>query len=158
MLTIAPSLPEDLPEILTISRSVGVFTAEEVDTVDELFQGYLSDAVKSGYNYLTCRDEGKLVGYACWGPTALTQGTIDFYWLCTDVTAQNKGVGSALFKAVEDCARQAGRWQIVIWTSSKPEYEQARRLYFKMNCVLATQIADFYDRGDDLCVFIRRLD
>ncbi|MCE1254224.1 MAG: GNAT family N-acetyltransferase [Anaerolineae bacterium] len=158
MMVVEPSLAQDLEQILDISREVGVFSDEEVDTVDELFQGYLSDAVKSGYNFLSCREDGKILGFACWGPTALTMGTIDLYWICTDKNAQGRGVAARLFKAVEDYARQAGRWLIVIWTSSKLEYEAARRFYLKMGCKLTTQIADFYDHGDDLCVFIRRLD
>lgn len=155
---IEPSLAEDLPEILEISRQVGVFTAEEVDTVNELFQGYLTDAVKSGYNFLSCRQDGQVVGFACWGPTALSKGTVDLYWICTKKDHQGQGIAGTLFKTVETCALQQDRWQIVIWTSGKPEYAQARQLYFKMGCVLVTQIADFYERGDDLCVFIRRLD
>jgi GNAT superfamily N-acetyltransferase len=158
MIKITSSLPGDLPEILEISRNVGVFSQEEVDTVDELFQGYLSDPVKSGYNYLSCRKDGQLAGFACWGPTALSHGTVDLYWICTDKAFQGQGIAAALFGAVEENAREAGRWQLVIWTSSKPEYAQARRFYLKMGCDLTVQIADFYDRGDDLCVYMRKLD
>ena len=152
------SKPQDLEQILTISRQVGVFSPEEVDTVDELFQGYLDDALKSGYNFLTCREAERVLGFACWGPTALTMGTIDLYWICTDKNYQGHGVAARLFEAVEANTRQAGRWLIVIWTSSKPEYEAARRFYLKMGCTLSTLIADFYDLGDDLCVFILRLE
>jgi GNAT superfamily N-acetyltransferase len=158
MIEILPSLPGDLGEILEISRNVGVFSQEEVDTVDELFQGYLNDPVKSGYNYLSCRKDGRLAGFACWGPTALSRGTVDMYWICTDKAFQGQGIAGELFKAVEKNARQAGRWQLVIWTSSKAEYAQARQFYLKMGCSLAVQITDFYDRGDDLCVYTRRLD
>jgi GNAT superfamily N-acetyltransferase len=158
MIEIISSKPGDLPEILDISRNVGVFSQEEVDTVDELFQGYLTDPVKSGYNYLSCRKDGKMAGFACWGPTALSKGTVDMYWICTDKAFQGQGIAGALFKAVEENARKAERWQLVIWTSSKPEYAQARQFYLKMGCKLVVQIDDFYERGDDLCVFIRKLD
>jgi GNAT superfamily N-acetyltransferase len=158
MIEIIPSKPGDLAEILDVSRNVGVFSQEEVDTVDELFQGYLTDPVKSGYNYLSCRKDGKMAGFACWGPTALSKGTVDLYWICTDKAFQGQGIAGALFRAVEDAARKAERWQLVIWTSSKPEYGQARQFYLKMGCQLAVQIADFYERGDDLCVYIRKLD
>jgi GNAT superfamily N-acetyltransferase len=158
MLEVFPSLPGDLPEIIQISRNVGVFSEEEVATVDELFQGYLSDPVKSGYNYLSCRVEGMLAGFACWGPTALSKGTVDLYWICADKKFQGLGIAADLFQAVEKCALEAERWQMVIWTSSKPEYAQARRFYLKMGCILAVQIPDFYERGDDLCVFIRKLE
>jgi GNAT superfamily N-acetyltransferase len=140
-----------------MAREAGVFTDEEVDTVDELFAGYLRDAQKSGYNFLSYRDGDAVVGFACWGPTALTRGVIDLYWICTAHAAQGRGVGAALFRRVEEATRAAGRWLIVIWTSSRPEYQAAHRFYIRMGCELAARIADFYDRDDDLCVFTRRL-
>lgn len=157
MFSIAPSAPSELPAILEAARSVGVFNAEEVATVDELFQGYLRDPQVSGYNFLSATAGGELLGFACWGPTALSQGATDLYWICTAQAAQGRGVAGALFQAVEAAARARGRWLIVIWTSSRTEYAPARRFYERMGCVLQTQIIDFYARGEDLCVFVRRL-
>jgi len=154
---VSPSLPSDRSAILNCARSVGVFTEEEVLTVDELFDGYLRDAQKSGYNFLSYRDDNSLLGFACWGPTALSKGATDLYWICTSPAAQGKGVASALFRAVEDAVRSINRWLIVIWTSNRPEYEPARNFYKRMGCELAIQIEEFYDRGEDLCVFVRRL-
>lgn len=156
-LAVTPSLPTDLPAILAAARSVGVFTVEEVATVQELFDGYLRDPRASGYNFLSCKAGDELLGFACWGPTALSQGAADLYWICTAQTAQGRGVAAALFRAVEDAVRLIGRWLIVIWTSSRPDYAPARRFYQAAGCELQTQIADFYDRGEDLCVFVRRL-
>lgn len=157
-LAVTPSLAEDLPAILDASRSVGVFTAEEVATVQELFEGYQRDPAVSGYNFLSCKDGEQLLGFACWGPTALSKGAADLYWICTAQSAQGRGVAAALLRAVEDAVRAVGRWLIVIWTSNRPDYEPARRFYQRAGCELQTQITDFYDRGEDLCVFVRRLD
>jgi hypothetical protein len=66
-------------------------------------------------------------------------------------------VAAALFRAVEEAVRAAGRWLIVIWTSSQPAYQPARDFYLRQGCELIAQVADFYDRGDDLCLFVRRL-
>lgn len=156
-LAITPSRADDLPAILAAARSVGVFNAEEVGTVQELFEGYLRDPQVSGYNFLSCTAAGELLGFACWGPTALSQGAADLYWICTAQGAQGRGVAQALFAAVEAAVRQIGRWLIVIWTSSRPDYAPARRFYQRVGCELQTQITDFYDRGEDLCVFVRRL-
>ncbi len=157
-LIVARSLPDDLPAILEATRSVGVFNDEEVRTVDELFQGYLKDPAASGYNFLSCRDGAMLLGFACWGPTALSQGATDLYWICTAQGAQGRGVAAALFAAVEEAVRAIGRWLIVIWTSSRSEYAPARRFYLRMGCALQTQITDFYARGEDLCVYIKRIE
>ncbi len=155
--TVAASRADDLPAILAATRSVGVFNDEEVRTVDELFQGYLKDPAVSGYNFLSCTDGDALLGFACWGPTALSQGATDLYWICTAQHAQGRGVAAALFKAVEAEVKAHGRWLIVIWTSSRAEYAPARAFYLRMGCALQTQITDFYARGEDLVVFVKRI-
>jgi GNAT superfamily N-acetyltransferase len=115
--TIIPAVPTDEAEILACTQAAGVFSAAEVATVAELFAGYIDDPQVSGYNFLVCRDVDRLYGFACWGPTDLTEGTADLYWICTHPDAQGRGVARALFQAVESAVRAIGRWQIVIWTS-----------------------------------------
>ena len=158
-MTVEPSRPDDRAPILEVARGLGVFDAEEVDVVAELFDGYLRDPVQSGYNFLSKRDPqtGAVLGFACWGPTSLSRGATDLYWIATARDVQGRGVGADLFRAVEAAVRASGRWLLVIWTSSRPDYEPARRFYQRMGCELASQIADFYDHGDDLVVFVRRL-
>jgi GNAT superfamily N-acetyltransferase len=152
------SRPSDRAAILGVAHSVGVFSDEEVDTVDELFEGYLESPEKSGYNFLSCREGEAILGFACWGPTPLSKGAVDLYWIATAAEAQGKGVARALFDGVVEAARAAGRWLMVIWTSNRPEYQAARDFYQRMGCNLMVQLADFYDRGEDLCVFTLRLE
>ena len=152
------SRPSDLPAILDVTRSTGVFSQEEVETVQELFEGFLDGPEVSGYNFLSYRDGEAIGGFACWGPTALSKGAVDLYWIATSAKAQGKGVGAALFRAVVEAARAAGRWLIVIWTSSRSEYQAARSFYQRMGCQLTVQLPDFYDHGEDLCVFTLRID
>jgi len=156
---VGSSRPAERGAILAVAERTGVFTPEEVETVAELFDGYERDAVKSGYNFLSAREPGTeaVLGFACWGPTSLSKGAADLYWIATDPAAQGRGVAAALLRAVEAAVRAAGRWLLVIWTSSRPEYEAARQFYQRMGCDLTLQLTDFYDRGDDLCVFTRRL-
>jgi ribosomal protein S18 acetylase RimI-like enzyme len=158
-MTVESSRPDDRAPILELARGLCVFDAEEVDVVAELFDGYLKDPVKSGYNFLTNRhpQTGAVLGFACWGPTSLSRGASDLYWIATASQAQGRGVGGDLFRAVESAVRAAGRWLIVIWTSGRPDYAPARSFYQRMGCELASRIVDFYDRGDDLVVFVRRL-
>lgn len=155
--TITLAVPTDEAEILACTQAAGVFSAAEVATVAELFAGYLDDPQVSGYNFLVCRDVERLYGFACWGPTDLTAGTADLYWICTHPDAQGRGVARALFQAVESAVRAIGRWQIVIWTSSKVDYLPAQRFYTQMQCTLVAQIADYYAVADDLCIYVRRL-
>ena len=155
--TITQAAPTDEAEIMACTQAAGVFSGAEVATVAELFAGYMDDPQVSGYNFLVCRDAERLYGFACWGPTDLTAGTTDLYWICTHPDAQGRGVARALFTTVESAVRAIGRWQIVIWTSSKADYLPAQRFYSQMQCTLVAQIADYYAVADDLCIYVRRL-
>lgn len=159
VVVIAPARAADRVAVGQVAARTGVFSPEEVQTALELFDGYLADAQRSGYNFLAGYDpaDGRLLGFVCWGPTALSKGAADMYWLATDPAAQGRGVAAALFVAVEEAVRAAGRWLIMIWTSSLPAYAAARRLYLRQGCTLAMQVTDFYDRGDDLCAYVRYL-
>ena len=92
---VEPARPDDREPILAVTRSVGVFNAEEEATVAELFDGYLRGPHLSGYNFLVYRDaaeDGAVLGFACWGPTALSKGAADLYWIATSQAAQGRGV------------------------------------------------------------------
>lgn len=157
-MTVRPAQPADRDAIRAVTAATGVFNAEEVETALELFDAYVRDP-QCGYNFLCDYDAaGQVRGYACWGPASLSRGAADLYWICADPQAQGQGVGAALFAAVVDAVRAAGRWLIMIWTSSQPAYEPARRFYARQGCALSLQLKDFYDRGDDLCIYTFSLD
>ncbi len=154
--TITLAASTDAAEILACAQAAGVFSAAEVATVAELFAGYLDDPQVSGYNFLVCRDAERLYGFACWGPTDLTEGTADLYWICTHPDVQGRGVARALFTTVEAAVQAIGRWQIVIWTGGKAEYLPAQRFYIQMQCTLVARIPDYFAVGGDLCIYMRR--
>ncbi len=156
-LDIRPSPPGDRQEILELARSTRVFSRSEEDTVLELFDAY-RDNPASGYLFLSARDAGRLVGFACWGETALTEGAYDLYWLCTLPSAQRRGVGRALFERVQRLAVERGGRLIVIWTSSTSAYAAAGQFYERMGCLLTSRIPDFYRAGDDLLVYVKYFD
>ncbi len=97
------------------------------------------------------------MGYICWGPTPLTEGTWDIYWIAVAADKQREGIGTALLKSAEDRIKQNNGRLIFIETSSKPEYEEARRFYVSNSYKLICQIADFYAPGDDKLIFRKKL-
>ncbi len=150
--------PEDAPVILTIARNVGVFNEEEIATVDELLREYLKrGALKSGYHFLSCRAGGRVVGFACYGPRALTHGTFDLFWIATDRATQRQGAGGALLQRVAQDVRALGGRLVVAETSGRPDYAPTRRFYERHGYTCAATIADFYAPGDDLVIFVQRL-
>jgi len=153
---IEPSLPEDREPIATVARSAGVFDEEEVLTIYELFDDYARDPA-CGYNFLTYRQDGQVLGFACWGPTPLTEGGHDLYWICAHRSAMGQGVGMALFHRVEVDCRAAGGRVLVIWTSGRSDYAPARQFYERLGCTLDGRIRDFYRPGEDLLIYSKSL-
>ncbi len=157
MLLLYPSLPAERADIERVTLAAGNFHADELATPLELFDGYLRDPQASGYNFLTAARDGQVVGYACYGPTALTEGTFDLYWIVADAAAHGQGVGRALFERVAHEVKQQHGRLLMIWTSSTPDYARARAFYLRMGCGFEARIKNFYRRDDDLCIYSYRL-
>ena len=97
------------------------------------------------------------VGYICYGPTPLTEGTWDIYWIAVAQGEQSRGVGSALIALAEDEIKKAQGRLAIIETSSKPEYEKTRRFHNRQGYELIGRIPDFYAPGDDKLILQKRL-
>jgi ribosomal protein S18 acetylase RimI-like enzyme len=153
-LRVEESRPEDRDAIGGIARRAGVFTPEEEATVWELFDASMKSS-DSGYAFFSANAEGRLAGFACWGPTPLTEGTYDLYWICTDRDSRERGIGRALFEAVEAAVSSHRGRMIVIETSGADAYLPAIRFYERMGCRLAARIADYYRPSEDLLMYIK---
>ena len=71
----------DSQSITDITAAVSIFTPTELSCVEELWSAYRDRGEDSGYVFLVYRDdEARTLGYACYGPHPLTQGTYDLYW------------------------------------------------------------------------------
>lgn len=149
----------DGEQIHAITANAGVFSQEEVECVDELWQEYLEQgAEKSGYDWLVEREEaGRLLGYSCFGPRALTIGTYDLYWIAVDSTLHRGGVGRRLLAATEQVIHDLGGRLLFVETSGLPKYEPTRRFYLGTGYTLEATIKDFYAEGDDLVIFTKHI-
>jgi GNAT superfamily N-acetyltransferase len=148
---------DEFDEIMAMTKRAAVFNETEVYTVTELLEGYEEGPEESGYNFLSCREDGKVNGYACWGPRDLSGNGYDLYWICADPAVHSKGVGRALMNAVEEEIRKRNGVWLVIETSDTDHYAPARRLYERCGYTLAMLLKDFYHDGDGLCTYTKRL-
>jgi ribosomal protein S18 acetylase RimI-like enzyme len=98
-----------------------------------------------------------MLGYACFGPHPLTQGTYDLYWIVVDPTAQGHGIGHALLARVEAEVQARGGRLLLVETSGTPAYAPARRFYESSGYRCEATIHDFYALGDDLVIFSKDL-
>jgi D-alanine-D-alanine ligase len=157
MANIRETLEQDSDEILRIAADQPLFTQEEAETVGELLEDYLELDDHNGYAFLTATLEGKVVGFACYGPTSLTEGTFDLYWICVDVDSSRRGIGRALIERVVGEVRALGGRMIVLDTSGTPDYEPTRAFYQSVGFTPTATVPDFYRPGDDLVIYSRRL-
>ncbi len=157
---IRPFKPRDRSRIQEIIVSSGRFNREEIVTALELVDEALEKGEKSGYiiRILEVGEEHRTVrGYVCYGPTPLTQGVYDLYWIVVDPQVQGKGFGRLLIEYVEgDIGKRGGR-MLLIETSSQETYGPTVRFYKNAGYKLAARIKNFYRVGDDKLIFSKEL-
>ena len=148
----------DGPQIHAITANAGVFSPEEVQCVDELWEEYQAQgSERCGYYFIVEKEEARVLVYACYGPRALTSGTYDLYWIAVDPNARRGGVGRTLLSATEQAVRQLGGRLLFVETSGLPKYAPTRAFYVGTGYLLEATIKDFYEDGDDLVIFTKRL-
>ena len=109
------------------------------------------------YQVLVAVRDSKVVGYVCYGPTPMTEGTFDLYWIASDPQVRGQGVGAALVSAMEgDLRRRKGRL-IRVETSAMEAYGPTRGFYQAMQYHEEARFRDFYKVGEDLIILAKRL-
>jgi ribosomal protein S18 acetylase RimI-like enzyme len=98
-----------------------------------------------------------LVGYICYGPTPMTDGTFDLYWIASDPAARGRGVGAGLVGAMERDLRERKGRLVRVETSAQEAYGPTRGFYAALKYVEEARFRDFYKAGDDLIILAKRL-
>jgi ribosomal protein S18 acetylase RimI-like enzyme len=159
---IRPVEARDRERIHQILVATNRFTEEEVRIADELVESAVEHPEKGDYNVhvLEEPDSGPskaVEGYVCYGPTPMTDGVFDLYWIAVDPRAQGLGFGQLLLRFVEnEVRRQRGR-MLLIETSSKESYGPTMRFYERSGYDEISRIKDFYRIEDDKVVFCKKL-
>jgi|SoiMethySBSTD1v2_1073268.scaffolds.fasta_scaffold53083_2 ribosomal protein S18 acetylase RimI-like enzyme len=151
--------PPDRESLSDLLETNGTFAREEIEVALELIDG--AAAGSRDYHVLVCELPdccAGLAGYICFGPTPMTDGTWDLYWIASRGSARGRGVGTALVRAMERELAGSGARIVRIETSQLDEYQAARSFYARLGYREVGRIRDFYRRGDDLVTLARRLD
>jgi len=163
--TIRPLRRNDRAGIEGILRETKVFLEAEVQCALELIDVYLNNADQKDYQLACAVDAAdQAVGYVCYGPTPMTFGTYDLYWIAADPAWHGRGIGSLLIEYVErqvcqptlPATKAEPARLLIIETSSLPRYESARRLYQRHHYREVARIPDFYADGDDRVLYTKR--
>ena len=150
--------PSDRPEIALILQGVRVFRAEEVAIGLELVDESLAPTASTDYRWVIAERSGKVVGFACFGPVPLTEGTYDLYWIAVASAEHGSGIATRLDAEVTESVRAiGGRW-LLAETSSTEVYARTHRFYEKHGYQRLERLPDFYRIGDDRLIFGKRMD
>jgi D-alanine-D-alanine ligase len=144
----------DRGRIEEITRAAGLFREDEIPVALEVFDG--AAAGSPDYLALGAEQDGRLVGWICWGPTPCTLGTYDLYWMAVDPALQRGGIGTALLHGMERRLLGVARL-IVVETAGRPEYRGTRAFYQARGYAVAAAIPDFYAVGDAQVIYVKSL-
>jgi D-alanine-D-alanine ligase-like ATP-grasp enzyme/GNAT superfamily N-acetyltransferase len=147
----------DRAPVEELIRATGFFNPEEIEVALELADDRLAQGEASHYRFLVGEVDGRVAGYACWGPIPGTRASADLYWIVVHPRAQGKGVGAALLTAAEECMAAAGRTRVYVETSTRAQYDPTRRFYLACGYELTAELADFYAPGDGKALFLKVL-
>lgn len=155
---IRPLERADVGPLRSILEATKVFRPEELEVAQELMESSLADPAQEDYTLCSDVDErGRVLGYYCLGPTPMTEGTYDLYWIASDPAVHGQGVGTRLLRHCEDQVRRKGGRLIVVETSSQPSYEPTRRFYARRGYREEARIRAYYKAGDDLVIYTKNL-
>jgi ribosomal protein S18 acetylase RimI-like enzyme len=155
---IRPLFERDRATLLSILIKTRAFTSAEIDVAMELIDIVLKDQIHKDYQ-IDCmaEDQDLAIGYICYGPTPMTEGTFDLYWIAVDPDFQEKGAGSKLLDFLVQEVKVGGGRMILADTSTVPFYEKTRKFYVKNGFQEVARIPDYYYPGNDRITFHRRL-
>lgn len=146
----------DLEPVLALATKTGAFTTREVEVVKELLEAELENPAQNDYRSLIFEEGDQAVGFACYGPTPMTEGTYDLYWLFVDPEQQRRGIGSALLREVEKAIRRARGRMLIADTSSSRSYLPARRFYKDHGFHKVAEVRDYYCPGDSRFTYVKQ--
>jgi ribosomal protein S18 acetylase RimI-like enzyme len=148
----------DREAVSRILERVGNFSEQEQKIALELIDAWIKAGEASDYLCRVLVDDAGVRGYVCVGPTPLTDGTFDLYWIAVDPSAQGHGYGQALTKLAENEAKARGGRLLLIETASHDAYAPTIRFYERAGYELVSTIRDFYKKGDHKLTFAKSLD
>jgi D-alanine-D-alanine ligase len=146
---------DDLETVCRLVRSTGVFSSVEIDVAAELVEDRLKRGSASDYQFVFAEEEGRTLGYACFGPIALTAASFDLYWIAVDKSLHGRKIGRALLEETERLIRQAGGRRIYIETSNRSQYAATRGFYLRCGYHQEALLKDFYAAGDDKVIYVK---
>lgn len=154
-LRLSATSPADRSVIEKILRRTALFRETEIAVALEVLDVYLDREDQEDYRFTSALSDGVAVGYVCYGPNTMTDGTWELYWIAVDPHRQGEGIGSHLMDAVEEDASGKGGRMIAVETSSRPDYLPTLSFYRRRGYRLEATVKNYYAPGDDKLIFVK---
>ncbi|HWP83275.1 MAG TPA: GNAT family N-acetyltransferase [Bacteroidota bacterium] len=155
---IRPFHREDIEPMTEILRATGMFRPDEIEVAVELMEIVVNEPHQQDYMmYTSITEDGTVRGYYCVGPTPMTQGAFDLYWIAVHPSHQGKGIGREMMKHCEDLVRSQQGRLILAETSSQEKYAATNAFYQRAGFTASARVNDYYAPGDDLIIYTRYL-
>ncbi len=146
--------PKDTPAIVDLCRAAGSFSESECvsagNDIDDYQQHYRQ---RDGVLLWETEPHNQLAGFAHFSPAAITDGTWFIYWIAISKNFQGQGLGKELIHQAEQCVKAKAGRLVLIETSTKPDFEAARKLYTRMEYNLLGTIPDYFAVGDSKNIY-----
>lgn len=150
--------PSERAALAMMLERVQEFDGGDIALALELVDTYLDNPNQKDYIVQAASGpRGEIVGFLCYGPTPLTEGTYDLYWIAVDPDWAGQGVGSSMLAGMEETLRASGARLILIETSTAPQYRLTCQFYLKNGYRLVETIPDFYRDGEGRVTYAKRL-
>ena len=149
---------KDRARLLSVLIRTRSFTSAEIDVAMELIDSVLKDPTQKDY-HIDCLvdDQDQAIGYICYGPAPMTEGTFDLYWIAVDPDFQQKGAGSKLLSFLKGVLKTRRGRLILADTSTVPHYEKTQKFYLKNGFEEVARVPDYYHPSNDKVTFCKKL-
>lgn len=148
---------QDPERVERLVAETAFFSAEEVKVAAELVHEHLAKGIASGYHFVFAERFNHLVGYTCFGPVPMTEGSWDLYWIAVEPGFQTKGLGRRLLRETEKLILKNGGLRVYIETSMRTQYRPTRAFYEHNGYKLESVLPDFYGVGDAKGIFAKSI-
>lgn len=147
--------PKDASAIERIAEGTNAFTSDEIQIVREMLAAYFHPEPRDDHTFVIYRngDPNAVAGFACFGPTPLTDRVWDLYWICVDHAQQGIGIGSQLLLKIEEDLSARGARAVYLETSDSKAYRAARDFYERHGYERTAHIDNFYAPGEGKVIY-----
>jgi GNAT superfamily N-acetyltransferase len=149
---------KDIKRIREMIESTGFFYDFETEVAVELAEERLENGESTGYHFVFAEVDGVTAAYSCFGHIEMTKSCFDLYWIVTHNDFRGKGIGKKLLEETYREAKSLGCTMIIAETSGREHYAPTRAFYDSAQYTLEATIKDYYDKGDDKLIYIKRFD